>query len=31
VFRYVDIRQLRRRDRRTRLVTQHHAVVAAGR
>jgi transglutaminase-like putative cysteine protease len=31
VFRYFDIRQLRRRDRRTRLVTQHHAVVAAGR
>jgi len=31
VFRYVDIRQLRRRDRRTRLVTQHHTVVAAGR
>jgi transglutaminase-like putative cysteine protease len=29
VFRYLDIRQLRRRDRRTRLVTQHHAVVAA--
>jgi transglutaminase-like putative cysteine protease len=31
VFRYFDIRQLRRRDRRTRLVTQHHAMVAAGR
>jgi transglutaminase-like putative cysteine protease len=31
VFRFFDIRQLRRRDRRTRLVTQHHAVVAAGR
>jgi transglutaminase-like putative cysteine protease len=31
VFRYFDIRQLRRRDRRTRLVTQHHAVIAAGR
>jgi hypothetical protein len=31
LFRYFDIRQLRRRDRRTRLVTQHHAVVAAGR
>jgi Transglutaminase-like superfamily/Domain of unknown function (DUF4129) len=31
VFRYFDIRQLRRRDRRTRLVTHHHAVVAAGR
>ncbi len=31
VFRYLDIRQLRRRDRRTRLVTQHHAVVAVGR
>lgn len=31
VFRYFDIRQLRRRDRRTRLVTQHHAVVAPGR
>jgi transglutaminase-like putative cysteine protease len=31
VFRYFDVRQLRRRDRRTRLVTQHHAVVAAGR
>jgi transglutaminase-like putative cysteine protease len=31
VFRYIDIRQLRRRDRRTRLVTQHHAVVGAGR
>ena len=31
VWRYIDIRQLRRRDRRTRLVTQHHAVVAAGR
>lgn len=31
VLRYVDIRQLRRRDRRTRLVTQHHPVVAAGR
>jgi Transglutaminase-like superfamily/Domain of unknown function (DUF4129) len=31
VFRYFDIRQLRRRDRRTRLVTQHHPVVAAGR
>jgi transglutaminase-like putative cysteine protease len=30
-FRFFDIRQLRRRDRRTRLVTQHHAVVAAGR
>jgi hypothetical protein len=31
VFRWFDIRVLRRRDRRTRLVTQHHAVVAAGR
>jgi transglutaminase-like putative cysteine protease len=31
VFRWFDIRQLRRRGRRTRLVTQHHAVVAAGR
>jgi transglutaminase-like putative cysteine protease len=31
VFRYFDVRQLRRRDRRIRLVTQHHAVVAAGR
>ena len=31
VFRYFDIRQLRPRDRRTRLVTQHHAVVAPGR
>jgi transglutaminase-like putative cysteine protease len=31
VFRYFDVRQLRRRDRRTRLVTQHHAVVTAGR
>jgi len=31
LFRYFDVRQLRRRDRRTRLVTQHHAVVAAGR
>jgi hypothetical protein len=31
VFRYFDIRQLRRRDRRTRLVTHHHAVVAPGR
>jgi hypothetical protein len=31
VFRYFDIRQLRRRDRPTRLVTQHHAVVSAGR
>jgi transglutaminase-like putative cysteine protease len=31
VFRYFDIRRLRRRDRRSRLVTQHHAVVAAGR
>jgi transglutaminase-like putative cysteine protease len=31
LVRYFDIRQLRRRDARTRLVTQHHAVVAAGR
>ena len=31
VFRYFDIRQLRRRDRPTRLVTQHHAVVSPGR
>jgi transglutaminase-like putative cysteine protease len=31
VFRYFDIRQLRRRDRRSRLVTRHHAVVAPGR
>jgi transglutaminase-like putative cysteine protease len=30
-FRYFDVRQLRRRDRQTRLVTQHHAVVPAGR
>jgi hypothetical protein len=31
VSRHFDVRQLRRRDRRTRLVTQHQAVVAAGR
>ena len=31
VSRHFDFRQLRRRDRRTRLVTQHQAVVAAGR
>ncbi|HKA85814.1 MAG TPA: DUF3488 and transglutaminase-like domain-containing protein [Acidimicrobiales bacterium] len=31
VFRYFDIRQLRSRDRRSRLITQHHAVVAPGR
>jgi transglutaminase-like putative cysteine protease len=31
VFRYFDIRQLRGRNRRSRLVTQHHAVVVPGR
>jgi hypothetical protein len=31
VYRYFDFRQLRRRDRRTRLVTQHHPVVVPGR
>jgi transglutaminase-like putative cysteine protease len=30
VLRYFDIRQLRRRDRRSRLITQHHAAVATG-
>lgn len=31
LVRYFDIRQLRRRDARTRLVTEHHAVVVPGR